>query len=180
MPRPPLFLLLAGLAGLGACRTASPSALAGLRGPPPSPLSGAQFGPGATHRDFRLQNPLVLAFEVFGQGTIGAPPVLETMLRCAGDYDEFEIALVAPDGTRVTLEKRGAPQLRSDRIVRYGDPVDAAAPELARLTGKPADGPWRLEVTDLDPGDRDDGALVFARLSFPTGATMSETRGVNP
>lgn len=180
MRGPTVFLLLAGLSGLGACRTAQPSALAGLRGPAPMPLNGPQFGPGFTQRDFRLQNPLVLAFEVSGQGRIAAPPVVETMLRCAGDYDEFEIALVAPDGTRVLLEKRGAPQLRSDRVVRYGDPADAPVPELARLAGKAADGPWRLEVTDLDPGDRDDGALVFARLSFPPRVMISETRGENP
>jgi subtilisin-like proprotein convertase family protein len=77
---------------------------------------------------------------------------------------DLDVAIVAPDGTEVTLHKRGG-RSRHDIVGTYGDDLSAFE-RLDGLVGTEAKGEWTLKVTDL--AGRDVGTLVSWGLSIET------------
>jgi subtilisin-like proprotein convertase family protein len=69
---------------------------------------------------------------------------------------DLNVSLTAPDGTEVTLHKRGG-RGRDDIVGTYGDDL-TSFDRLDDLFGKAAAGDWTLKVTDM--AGRDVGSLV--------------------
>lgn len=75
---------------------------------------------------------------------------------------DLNVSLVAPDGTEVTLHKRGG-RGRDDIVGTYGADL-TSFDRLDGLVGKDVKGEWKIKVTDL--AGRDTGSLVSWGLSL--------------
>ena len=123
------------------------------------------FGPGTTSATVGNQD---IAIDVAVPGVVNSVVVeLRASESDATNFDDYTITLVAPDGTKITLQtaKNGDTTLaaRANRNVRFGDVADAAVPELSKLLGKVATGKWHVNIQD---DDADTGTLEYLQLHF--------------